>query len=396
MKFPKSVILFILAIAFLGGNVYCWFAERMTSILSFISFMIVLLTGYLFFESLQAGKKTNRVLLVSSLLIAVIIAEVGLRLFAPSLRCYAERNGSFFYSSATNIYLRDCNACTGKDYFINDPNSSKTKNGMEFNYMHRYDQYGLRNDSMKNKGDTNEIRIIGIGDSFTEGVGAPADSSWVKLLEDKCNKDSLHYVSAINAGVQGCDLIFSLHLLKECLLKSKPDVVLLNLNSTDINDILTRGGMNRFDANGNFHMKPTPSLEYPFGSSFLVRFFMLHYLGYNWQVITNEQQKEEERASFASIIQAINEYQTLSKVHQFKFILVLQPLHYELFDKNIFEQMPIDTAIHKIDLYPVFRQKIVVDKEPVSDYYWPVDGHFKSKGYEVIADQIYKANILDK
>ena len=82
-----------------------------------------------------------------------------------------------------------------------------------------------------------------MGDSFTEGVGTTEDSTWLKQLEHMLNADPHRFYdyTTLNGGAHGSDLIFSYELLSGCLLKYHPDMVILNLNSTDIGDIVTRG-----------------------------------------------------------------------------------------------------------------------------------------------------------
>ncbi len=53
----------------------------------------------------------------------------------------------------------------------------------EFRYTRMSNNLGLSEENIPEVKPANEFRIIGLGDSFTEGVGAPYDSTWVKQLE---------------------------------------------------------------------------------------------------------------------------------------------------------------------------------------------------------------------
>ena len=342
------------------------------------------------------SKKTfgNLMALLFSLVIAMLVGEGMLRFTAKDLRSYGERNGSPNYNTPYKIYLHTCDSCDGRSYFINDPNGHEEFYKPEFHYDHKYNSLGLRDKQFKVAKDSNEYRILGLGDSFTEGVGTSQDSTWLKQLEYRLNNDTVlkkHYTT-MNGGAHGSDLFFSYDLLAHCLLKYKPDAVILNLNSTDINDIVFRGAYERYDAKGNFVGKKGPWWEPLFGSSYLVRLVTLKALHYNWQLMSAHQQQDENEKAYKAISQKIDDYQALAQKNGFEFFLVLQPLKEELKpNTNILENIRVPSSVKYLDLthQMLMDQLVSLTQEKATDYYWPIDGHFTTRGYKMEGEAIY-------
>ena len=70
--------------------------------------------------------------------------------------------------------------------------------------------------------------FVALGDSFTEGDGTPADSTWPKLLEKRLN--AAHpsaNITTLTGGIGGADPPFEYILLKEKLLTYQPDLVVV-------------------------------------------------------------------------------------------------------------------------------------------------------------------------
>jgi hypothetical protein len=342
---------------------------------------------------LKQAARTNLLLLLATTLVVAMVMEVALRLLAPNLESAFEKNynkGYRVYRSPYQYYMAKCDSCGGRYEYVCGPHVSDYYKTAEFSYLHTYNGYGLRDAEFKASRDSNEYRILGLGDSFVEGVGAPVDSTWVKQLEHRLNasSDNLHYTT-MNAGVHGSDLFFSYELLTRCLLQYKPDLVILNLNSTDIYETMMRGSFDRFDAEGNFHRPKGPWWEFAFGSSYIVRLVALNLLHYDFTLINPHQYRYGQQQFIDLIARKVNDYYRLSKEQHFAFLLVLQPLQNELEGNDNFAQrLHVDTAIERIDLTEHLNREIKLNP-PKSRYYWPIDGHFTGDGYYVEAEVIY-------
>jgi lysophospholipase L1-like esterase len=333
--------------------------------------------------------RKNFYLLLFSSAIAILSTEFFLRCFFTNLNSYGEVSGAGIYGSPFyDVDLQKCDSCNGGFFFINKPNSVTELHKPEYHYKHSYNSLGLRDCEFNIQKKTGEFRILGLGDSFVEGMGTSGDSTWLKQLGHLLNQDSdgLKY-ETMNAGKGGSDLFFSYDLLNHCLLKYKPDLVILNLNSTDVGDIMCRGGYERYDGHGNCRPKRGgPWWDFFFGSSYILRLLVLDILHYNWQL----QPGAAENIAMTAIAGKVSDYQALAKKEHFTFLLVLQPLQNELNNKsNFISKLKIDSAILKIDLTPILINKIREQHGTTTFFYYPKDGHFNSRGYGVVAKAIY-------
>jgi hypothetical protein len=129
-------------------------------------------------------------LLASASAVSLFLCETVLRNFATTLASYGERNGAGGYNSSYYCCLSQCKACDNGYYYMNAANRAEDFNKPEFHYMHTYNSLGLRDKEFSETRKPNEYRIMGIGDSFTEGVGTAQDSTWLKQLEYHLNSPS--------------------------------------------------------------------------------------------------------------------------------------------------------------------------------------------------------------
>ena len=120
-------------------------------------------------------------------------------------------------------------------------------NGIEYRYPRIINSWGVSDKEWDLDIAEGKIRILYIGDSFTQGDGAPADSTYPVFLEPLLLKDSLN-VEVMNAGVCGSDPYFELNLFKYKLAPFNPDVLIFSISRPDFTqDIAVRGGLERFD-----------------------------------------------------------------------------------------------------------------------------------------------------
>lgn len=54
----------------------------------------------------------------------------------------------------------------------------------------------------------------------------------------------------------------------------------------------------------------------------------------------------------------------------------------------------VDSSITRIDLTGALNSHINHSEETMHQYYWPVDGHFKTLGYGLEPEEIYKNYFL--
>ncbi len=151
------------------------------------------------------------------------------------------------------------------------PNDSIFEDRKDFKYASITNSFGIRDKEWREEKDS-AYRIIALGDSFAEGVGAPADSSWVRLLENLLQQRGAR-CEVFNAGISGSDPFFEYVLFRDKLARFRPDCVLVSINSSDIHDFILKGGMERFHADGTSHFRNAPEYEMLYEKSHIVRAF---------------------------------------------------------------------------------------------------------------------------
>ncbi len=381
-----------------------WLIFKTTSPLGFIALLLTLYFTGRFFLSLLLQKNilrenqfSNFHTALVSLVFVLLAGEMIIRVVRADLASYMERNGSFFYSSPYGKQeLPLLSACDNGHFFVSPPHDSDYLNRPEFNFLHQYNAYGLRERDIPLQKAEGEYRILGLGDSFMEGVGAHQDSTWLRLLENRLNAatDSMHFTT-INAGKSGSDLFFSYELLEKCLIQFQPDLVILQLNSSDIFEVMGAGGEERWNDKGKLVAKAGPRWDFFYGSSYLVRLFAKAVFQIEFNLMNPEIEALETQKALDKISRKIEDYYKLSSEKGFEFLLALQPMHYELISgKSPLEDIPVSTDIRMISLTDYMAEIIAERGDSIGNYYWTLDLHFNQKGNQLVADGVYEKYFL--
>ncbi len=276
-------------------------------------------------------------------------------------------------------------------YHTYPPNSITQWENDEFEHYRTHNSLGLCDVEPQIKEDTNIYTIIGLGDSFTEGLGAYSDSTWLKFLERKFASDTITKYQFINAGIAGSDPVYEYVLLRDKLLKFKPNLVILALGYEQ-EEMMIRGGFERFQADGTIQYRKKPFWYPLYKISGIFRLFARNSFA-NQMLIPKYLAETEEKMAILKIQFVINKFKYLSKKHNFKFTLAIYPQYWEVVNKkhdywtetiNFARQNNITT----VDLLKFYTDSIQMNKSNISDYYWMKDGHHNAKGYEKMAEGI--------
>jgi lysophospholipase L1-like esterase len=344
----------------------------------------------------------NAILLVVVVAGTLFTAEVILKYVVKYNLTYTERNGDFFYSSPYK--QKELEMLIRKYVFqqqdlqvsVHQPNTTGVDRKPEFTYKHHFNKLGLRDKEPVK--DSAAFTIVGLGDSFTEGVGAPADSTWLKSLEgylDASNPGK--HVQTINGGMNGSDPFAERMILEKRLLAYKPDVVIVAINKSDIDDVIIRGGNERF-AGGSVQYRKGPWWEFIYQFSYIFRAFVHGVFHVNGMLLTNEQYKAETAIALQRIQACIQQdYERLAAQYGFRLMVVLHPLQRELETRQfplapLYEQISADSSLVAINLYDVFIQQI--DELKFKDLYWQTDLHHNSEGYRLWAEVLERRIFL--
>lgn len=318
-----------------------------------------------------------KIKLVFSLLVFLITLEVALRV--TGLYSTNEEKQGFEYEHKYNHKINSW-------FHTWSPNSTLNSSSKEFQYTNKYNDLGHREVSTSVYfSKKNVTRVLCIGDSFTEGDGAPYDSTWVKRAEEKINNASSIF-SFYNAGVCGADLFYDYKILSCKLIQLKPNVVIEALNYSDVNDVIFRGGDERFNPDSTTTYKNGPSWEIAYQHSHVIRAIVTSLLGYNKSFIKKANVNKEEELAIKQLKQRVHETNEFCKKRGVFYFLVIHPHPLEINKKSnkiteAFYKEPYVINLFN-DFYPFFKEN------DIAKYSWRKNQHFNSKGYWVMGDAI--------
>ncbi|MDD4236836.1 MAG: GDSL-type esterase/lipase family protein [Bacteroidales bacterium] len=352
---------------------FYFYSYHSFTIFSGILFLSVLWWLIYFFVR---NKSVKTKLVVNSVFIALLVAEILLR-FIGSTSTYMERRVGF-YESSYNL--------KNASYWINRNNKKISKTGEEFNFYRECNSMGYSDKEWNWKDMKSKTRILALGDSFTEGDGADADSTWVKFLERKIKDTSFYFM---NGGICGSDPVFELYKLQHIFLQFKPDIVVVCINYSDIQDVLFRGGYERFKPDG-VKFKRGPWWEPIYAMSHLSRLFFR--LKFNQSLIAYNAYDREQEKSLSIIKTTIDSIKQLSDNNSIELVFVFHPMKESVKEgknpfKEVIEELN-DEDISTINLFEYYSKPEIVSN--INDYYWVKDGHHNAKGYKLMAEGIYE------
>lgn len=278
-------------------------------------------------------------------------------------------------------------------YHVRFPNDVTSYGQPEFDHELRTNSLGIRDIEHPVEKTDGELRIVGLGDSFTEGQGAAYEASYLQVLERNLNRRvEGDRVRVIVGGVAGSDPFYCFRLLKDKLLVFEPDLVTLTVNSTDVMDVVTRGGSERFLADGTVRLAEPPADEWLFSRSHLYRAFLM-LLGYDWFGLGPWERVTERKRALEKLESLVEEYLELADAEGFELLVILHPDSHELseetysFDARRLKRHFAERRIRVLDLMDYFASRAPT-VESREELYWPNDFHYTEAGYRIFAEGI--------
>lgn len=328
--------------------------------------------------------------LVITLLISIVLlipaAELTLRVLCTYCTWTEQNVGGFVspYAIRNNSW-----------YYVRPINTVSSYQQQEFDYEIRTNSLGFRDIEHPLTKPPGELRIMAIGDSFTEGQGASFEQTWLNQLGRKLNSE---YTGSsfrmISGGAAGSDPFFGYRILVDKLLVYRPDLVLLVVNHSDVLDVVIRGGMERFLPGGT--LKGVDPPDGPWGlytSSHVARFILFELFDYTHLMITRSEREKKALQALEKIEQLVLEYDALLKSRGIGFTLIIHPFRGELrrnrYDElDLLREFALQHQIDVIDTKPYLYEKLVERKNRLEDLYWPGDNHFTEIGYRYFSEVI--------
>ncbi len=379
--FVKHFSYFILFAILMQIIVYCFVGLKYFTIVSSFIFYLGLWLIFKFAIILIVKNKqpirNNLILISSSVFLTLIIVEIALRI-SGLFSTYSEKRtyyyNSMYENNSAEFYIKGREGPTELSY------------GSEYSFERKPNKEGYSDKDWTIEKKDSCFRIIAIGDSFTEGDGTHKDSTWLKFIERKTPDENIEY---FNAGLCGSDPIFGYYNLENTLIKYKPDLVILCVNPSDIEDIVIRGGFERFQ-NEEIVFKKGPWWEFIYASSHVSRAF--YNLFFDDKLLPKSNPKIENQKSIEIIQNCLLKFNTFCEKNNCQFICVFHPFKLEIKkNQNSFENTMSfceKNAIVYINLNEYYQNQKV--KSNIQQYYWKKDGHHNAKGYELMADGIFE------
>lgn len=305
---------------------------------------------------------------------------------------YSESNGGIYRSTQKNLP-------TNMNYLLSEGNrdnvhtieykahSWRNVADAEDKLMphERYNRFGMRGRVPTRSQDF----IVALGDSFTESVCVSYEHSYPRVLEKKLQQSGLN-VGVLNAGVSSNDPFFDWKMLQKINKKFNVKAAVFLINHTDVNDIVIRGGHERFLQNGLIEYNKAPSWERIYALSFVFRAIMKIGFRYNYNLHSPNQaiQKNEE-----ALIKLYNLFQNeiipFCEHHDIDLFVAVHPLKWNLekFLNPYIELKEVFTSIDNLKLIDTY-QALLTESRINKNLFYPLDLHFNEKGYEIVAHEI--------
>lgn len=392
----KKEILLLISLIVLGTFVYYRIIANERNLMTGLVFLSGI-SVFLFFLyeisarifRLKSDTKNSHRLLIISVTVSLIGLEIFLRVGLNKYSNYYEKNGSKNYQS---IYEYD----NSKWFWVHYPGEDLRWTKTEFTHIRKTNSLGLSEKEIPLVKGKDEIRIIALGDSYTEGVGTSYESTWAKVVERNLTRSIPNKkITVINAGISGSDPFFEYVLLKEKLLVFKPDFVIVAINHSDIDDIILRGGMERFQTNGTVSFRKPPKWEWIYSISYIFRHIIHDLFQYDWLLMKKSEREYNEQMAMIKMKGVLEKFDGMAKEIGFGLLIVFHPHEYEVknerYESKSFSELISGLMREKrlpvIDLLDDYKKNLM-NKDNYSEFFWKIDMHHNTKGYEAMGNAI--------
>jgi hypothetical protein len=225
-----------------------------------------------------------------------------------------------------------------------------------------------------------------MGDSFAEGAGAPLDSTYPFMLQNYLRKFDPNY-SVLNLGVTGFDLFQEWNIFLKNYSRYSPREAYFLVNTTNIGEIITRGGKERFLPDGKLKYTDGPWWEPIYAVSFVFRLFIHSLYNLDWFLLTPEQYMVHEAIALQKMKMLVEgEMSIWAKQHGVTIRLILQPMHHELYEQEGMYSK-LKTTLDKMEGVEIYDSRpYLTELAKRERLYWEIDRHFRPSGYMHLAE----------
>ncbi len=321
--------------------------------------------------------------IISVLYLLFILTEVMLRV-TMNYATYGELNSKLpsldFYQNRKVEKLKLWKPYEGKE---------KKVRKVEFTYTYPVNECGCIDSSFKNIKTAKKNRILCLGDSFTQGQGAPFDSSYPRILENVLDKSQVS-AKVYNCGFPGAYPHSQLNLLKNLCENKILEVnsVIYGLHSSDFDDI-------------KYTIAPRPWFDDLFGTgislygmSYVVRYIAHKLMKYDANLIKMNEAELYRAATEKELLKVMLDLDEFCNLQGIVFSLVYLPSVWEIKNNaadNIYQTLIAQLAEKNIPVYDLTADvSKAIHNENVYTFYYKIDMHPRPAGYKLFAELIAK------
>jgi lysophospholipase L1-like esterase len=322
----------------------------------------------------------------------IIITEGYVRMTnMKNVLSYTELNSNYFFTDYSFHSQMLKKRSQGDLLYLHNKNKSFIDNKTEFTFEYPLNEFGANNCKSCNNQQA-KLKILTLGDSFTFGMGAPSNKSWPDQLDSIIAINKKDNVAVCNIATSGTDPIYMLDIFRNKFNELyQPNILLVSINDSDINDIITRGGMNRYQGGGPLVKKPNWLPLY--ASSMIFRLFKLTFNDIDPNLLIEKDKIDELNIqAFDALFETMLQFKTEAYIHNQKLIFIYNPNYQEyLYDyKSLMDIIneARNMGMEVIDLRDYFTYK-GMNKDNVMKYYWTKDFHNNALGYQLWAEGVY-------
>jgi len=274
-----------------------------------------------------------------------------------------------------------------------NPDTVHVLEAPEFRYFRKTNGLGFSDTADWNRPkQAGTLRILALGDSFTEGDGAPEDSSYVNQLRILLRENN-YRVEVFNAGVCGSDPIYNYKEYIDTLYALKPDVIIQTIASGDVlADINARGGLERFHNGAYLLNKTVPVAEWINSVSLLFRVIRAALLDMSKLYYKSSYHSDE---GMRKLEEGMLFFRKRLESENVNVLFVFQPYKFELEEGeyrcdilSLQHQLGKNKGVFFFDLLPFYRN--LTDPDQINYLYWKQNGHHNSLGYRKMAEGIFE------
>ena len=278
------------------------------------------------------------------------------------------------------------------------PFSRDTGRNEEFAYDYRHNSLGLRDEEHPIERPEGGFLVLGLGDSFTYGVGAGREETYLALLETRLNgrQEQHRRIEVINAGVPRYFPEAERVMLERYGLPFRPDLVLVGVLPNDVVD--TYLGIDAVTADSTGYLRTREARELGewgtrlYRYSHLGRLVLRRYIDWRLQPRMEEifvdggfherdwLKMEEEFGKMAGLAGSIGAELVLVHIPQKG---PWGASHEYLPDR--LSAWASRNNVHFVDVLPAMQRHPAPER-----LYYPRDGHCTPEGYAVVADELFR------